>query len=244
MKKHPKLKNIETGYTQRGVNQAVIRYLLEKGISPNKVLDIPCGQGHFLRALKSFFPDTQVYGQDLFMQPLPEIKEHFVQKDIKDWSSYQNIKFDLITSISGVMVHDDLVGFIEKSHAHLIDKGHLIITNDNILTLRDRLSFLFLGRFRRFKKIYDLNEGNWNLVKVQSIYMLLRRKNFTIEHIQYTSIYPEDYLFLPLVILLFPIHLLNLFFTKSDLSFQEKYQKFPLAAFFARHYFIVAKRHQ
>ncbi len=237
-----KMDFVETGYTQRGVNKAIFSYLLNNKIEPKSILDMPCGEGHFLKSFKQFFPKCEIHGQDLYTNPLPEIRDCFAKKDVKDWSLYENKKFDGIFSISGVMVHDNIEGFIKSSYDHLEQNGFLLITNDNILTIRDRISFLLLGRFRRFKNIFSENEGNWNLLKIQSLHMLLRRSKFKIESIQYTSIYPEDYLLLPIALILLPLHLLYLWSLKSDMPFKDRYAKFPLSAFLSRHYIIVARK--
>lgn len=47
--------------------------------------------------------------------------------------------------------------------------GLLVVTNDNCLTVRDRLSYLFTGRVRRFRLLFEPDEGNFQLVQPQEL---------------------------------------------------------------------------
>jgi hypothetical protein len=110
------------------------------------------------------------------------------------------------------------------------------------LTVRDRLNFLFFGNFKRFKLLYAKNEGNWNLVLPQAVFMFFQRHHFRNIKVKYTAMYFEDLLFLPFGILIYPIFLAQLLLKKGDLSRKDRLQLFPFSAFYCRHYVISAKK--
>lgn len=233
--------NIEKGNTQKGVNKAIIQFLAQK--KWQSLFDIPCGQGEFLRSLQRIFPKTQLLGQDLYAEPVPEIRNFFLKGDAKSpFSQIQNKTFDIITSISGVMVFDHVSGFFENCRQHLNPQGYLIVTNDNILTIRDRLSFLFLGRLKRFKLHYSKDEGNWNVMLIQGLWKQFKSHGFEIEKIEYTTHYVEDIIFFPVALFLYPLWALYIFLGKGEMTFKERKELFPFFALTARHYVIYGKR--
>lgn len=230
---------IEKGNTQLGVNAEVFRHLGVQEKPGFAILDIPCGQGSFLRAIRDHYRQAQPQGVDLFEQPFEDIKEFFVRGSSADWSFAQGRTFDVITCISGVMCFDNISEFFEKASAHLNPGGRLIVTNDNILTIRDRLSFLLLGRVRRFKKIYSETEGNWNVMLIQALWKLYRQNGLEVLDVQYTSRRGEDYLLAPLILLFYPIEFLSLCLTKSTMPFGMRLKLFSPWMLISRHYVMV-----
>jgi hypothetical protein len=237
---------IADGNTAVGVNQRIIDFLLSREqLTPgflNKALDLPCGEGKFMVGLKDCFPGVQVQGKDLYSTPIPEAKPFFFRAGVDRWETHQPGEFDLITCISGVMVFDDLDRFFNSCSSHLKDDGWLIVTNDNVMTLRDRLSWLLWGRLRRFKKFYDLHEGNWNVVLIQALVRLLQRNNLTIEKIEYVNARWEDWIFAPLAVVLYPLQLWTLRKAPPSIPMNLRRQMFSWQSFFARHYVIYAQK--
>lgn len=237
--------SIERGNTQDGVNVEVIRSL--QRIYPDStasfsILDLPAGQGSFLRAVRSYFKNSQIKGVDLFADPYPDIAPHFTRGSSANWDFAENKKFEVISCISGVMCFDNVNHLFEQASSHLSTGGHFMVTNDNILTVRDRLSFLFLGRIRRFRKIYRVDEGNWNVMLIQALWKLYRSHGFQVESVTYTSRRPEDHLLWPLAVLIYPFEFLSLCFTKSEMPLRERIQLFPPLALISRHYVMVGKK--
>lgn len=234
---------IERGNTQKGVSLTVAQLLHEWRMkNPGRLkslFDIPCGQGEFLRSLQRVFPDLQLRGLDLMAEPHDEIKDLFIRGDAREpFGAVGGQKFDAITCISGVMCFDHVSGFFSSCRSHLNPGGHLIVTNDNVLTMRDRLSFLFLGHLKRFKLLYSIREGNWNVVLIQGLWKQFRANGFRIERVTYTSFYPEDLLFLPLALVIYPIWWLNIMLRKSEMSRRERHQLFPFRSLMCRHYVV------
>ena len=149
---------------------------------------------------------------------------------------------DIITCISGVMCFDGLPTLFSSFFSALKKDGMLVITNDNIMTVRDRLNFLLFGHFKRFKLLYATNEGNWNVVLPQALVSLLKRNGFHKWDVKYTAIYYEDFFFLPLALIIYPLFLINLILTKSDLSQKERLVLFPFRMLISRHYVVTAEK--
>ena len=240
------LQGIERGNTQKGVNFAIIRFiskLINERTQIQSLLDIPCGQGEFLRHIRNLWPSIRLAGLDLFATPLEEIKDIFHRADAREsLGLFHGKKFDVITSISGVMCFDNVSGFFKSASEHLNHGGYLIMTNDNIHTVRDKLSFLFFGRLKRFKLLYSINEGNWNVVLIQGLWKHYRLNGITIEKVEYVSLYPEDLIFIPLAIMIYPIWLFSLFSGKSEMPIKERLMLFPFKALICRHYIIYGKK--
>ncbi|MCX7978117.1 MAG: class I SAM-dependent methyltransferase [Bdellovibrionaceae bacterium] len=237
-------RQIEKGNTQLGVTQAIAEQLhrrfQEQGLS---LLDVPCGAGEFLRSLRRWKPKWSLAGVELFATPVPEVSDIVTQADARKFAElFPGRKFDVVTSISGVMVFDNPTAHLQEIHKVLANDGLLFITNDNVLTIRDRLNFLFFGRFKRFKLNYDPAEGNWNLILPQGLWKLLVQNNFEFEDCLYTSIRAEDWIFLPLVAIFYPIWLLEILFGKGSMPKAVRRKLFSWRALLARHYIIVTRR--
>lgn len=65
----------------------------------------------------------------------------------------------MVSSISGIMCFGNTDQFLRHCARQLRPGGLLLITNDNCATVRDRLSYLFLGRARRFQWLYEPGDG-------------------------------------------------------------------------------------
>ena len=236
------MNKIADGNTAIGVNQAIINFLLSLGAlqvsNLKRALDLPCGEGKFMMGLKATFPNVEILGKDLYAKPIAEAKPYFLQQGVDQWAAHSGQKFDLITCISGVMVFDNLVPFFQQCSSHLNSNGIFIVTNDNVMTLRDRLSWLLWGRMRRFKKFYDLNEGNWNLVLIQALVRFYLLNDFEIKKIEYVSTRWEDWLLAPVALLLYPLQLLTLRKGPAEISWSMRLQMYSWKSLFARHYII------
>lgn len=235
---------VTKGNTQKGVNLAILRFLDENSSPrPSSLLDAPCGQGDFLKSFQVVFPGAHMEGFDLYCDPLPEAAPYFKKTDFKD--IFKNLKkssFDVITNISGVMVVDQLSQYIPQAKEHLNPHGYLILTNDNTITVRDRLSFLFFGRLKRFKLFFSPQEGNWNVVLIQALWKHLKANGFEIRKVQYTSFYVEDFFFLPLALLIYPFMWLHILTGKGEMPIRDRKILFPFSALLARHYIIYAQK--
>ncbi len=233
---------VPKGNTQVGVNAQVFKQLSANiDLKKSQILiDVPCGEGQFGEFVKSTFPNLQVIGIDPFADASATNIQFHKQKahDYFLKNSPQNI--DAITCISGVMCFDGAEPLIASFYQALKTNGFLAVTNDNVLTVRDRLSFLLFGRLKRFKLFFSVNEGNWNVLLPQAIFMLFERQGFKNISIKTTSIYAEDWIFLPLAILLYPFMFLAILFSKSSRPLNERLKMFPFSLLLARHYVVSA----
>lgn len=237
-------KVIPRGGTQVGVNAKIIGLIRQSRLQFKTHLDIPCGDGTFINLLQEFFPGKSHTGIDI-----AKFKDHyhfnFTTMDAsKDFNLGET--FDLITSISGIMVIGNAEQFIQCCAGHLNTGGLLIITNDNTVSLRDRLSYLFFGYLRRFK--FMPLDGNYNNVSHHVVLKPLLKEHFVVD-IEYTSVYKEDYLFVPLALPFFLIQRIMHFFNyknsknlKEYLSWNVIKKIFSFKSFYARHYIVIARK--
>jgi hypothetical protein len=93
---------------------------------------------------------------------------------------------------------------IRRSLLSAAPSGLLLVSNDNCLTVRDWLSYLFTGRVRRFRLLFEPNGGNFQLVQHQELKRLFDINGIRLKQVCYTAFYIEDLLYLPLALLLWP----------------------------------------
>jgi 2-polyprenyl-3-methyl-5-hydroxy-6-metoxy-1,4-benzoquinol methylase len=235
---------IDRGETQKGVNAEVLKLIIDRFPRSKKfsVLDLPCGTGLFLSYLKKLYSEATLKGADI-KKPKQTDDVGYIKMDLsKEFPLTPGEKFDLITSISGVMMFGNTSGFIENCEKHLSPGGTFIVTNDNSATIIDKLFFLFLGRPRLFKPFYQDTEGVTQNIPIQELYRLLRINGLVIETIKFTSIYNKDLIFLPFGILIYPIHQLYLSLYKPKIPNNLIKLMFPFRHYFCRHYIIVASK--
>lgn len=243
-------RDIPRAATQKNVNYVVYksivskleRAVLENGVGGPLLVDAPCGAGEFASYLKEKFPALQVKGVDLLTEAAGQNFE-FYKLGTHDFFKQQPPEsVDVITCISGIMCFDGISELLASFYAALRPAGLLIVTNDNIMTLRDRLNFLFFGHFKRFKLLYAVNEGNWNVVLPQAVVSLLQKNNFKNIRLQFTAVYVEDLFLLPLAILIYPVFVLYLVSRKNHMSITQRLAIFPFLSLISRHYVVTAEK--
>lgn len=222
----------------REPDKEVLRYLSETGREINSLLDIPSGDSEFIAEVKKQYPSALVAGGDVnphgenaicldATRPLPIRKE---------------IKLDAITSINGVMEFDNTIGFVKSCAEHLNKDGLLIITNDNISTIRDRLSFLFTGRVRRFDLFMSARQPTYKSIPIQELHKIFQECGIKMTKVRYFSIIAEDFFFVPFAVIIYPVQLLYMLFTKRNVSLKTKFTLFPFKSVIARRYFIAGQK--
>lgn len=241
------LKDIPHANTQKNVNKAVFEHLLAE-IDTKKTfkwLDIPCGAGELLDFAHKIYPNAVLNGADIALLTPKRDFVNFKQVDLSKEIAFEtNEKFDLITSVSGVMMFGNTQFFVENISQNLAENAKIIISNDNCFTIRDRLSYLFLGRLRRFKLFFEKTDGLTQLVPQQEIYRLLDKNNISVKSVIYTSFYTEDLLFLPFFLLILPFQYFYLMKIKSEIPKKIRWQMFGWKSLLFRHYFFVGEKNK
>lgn len=236
---------VERGQTQKDVNYTILANLATRFPKDATIqaLDLPCGNLEFLTYLRKLFPTAKLWGADLFPPSNKSLDVSFVEMDLtKDFTLPDQQQFDLITSISGVMMFSNTLSFIRNCASRLKPGGTFIVTNDNSATIIDRIAYLLFGRYRMFRPIYDDTEELTENVPVQELCRLLRKHGVEIEKIEYTSSYSKDLVYLPAALLVYPIQLLYLSRLKTNLPKSLKQQMYPFKHLFCKHYIITGKK--
>ena len=237
--------NVPRGSTQKNVNEVVYSAILEKTRQSEQklaLLDVPCGHGVFADFIKSQHPDFKVVGIDLFEKPQNPTFEFHQTKAQYFLLENKHQKYDIVTCISGIMCFDGAGDFFNTIYPSLNHGGLFAVTNDNVLTVRDRIHFLIFGHLKRFRLLYATNEGNWNVIMPQGVGMLLERAGFKNIKYKYTSIYNEDFIFLPIALVIYPLFALYLLLFKGTKTASERLKMFPFMSLIARHYVVTAEK--
>ncbi|MFM6982728.1 MAG: methyltransferase domain-containing protein [Chitinophagaceae bacterium] len=234
---------VERGETQKDVNTSVLKELIKR-IDTNRIfkaIDLPCGSGGFLKYIHAIFPKANLSGADIVMPlDVPENTKCYQMDLTKDFEIPETEKYDLITSISGIMMFGNTQNFIENCSRRLETGGLLVLTNDNASTIIDRLAFLFLGRHRQFPLVFEDNQGITQNIPVQEVVRLLRANKFEIDKVEYTSFYRKDLKFLPFILLFAPFQYLYIKTIKTSIKKEVISQMFGLKQYLHKHYIIYA----
>ena len=230
---------IERGNTVAGVNETIIKLLvsLDTDFANQNLLDVPCGEGEFIRALKNYFPLARVAGADL--KPPRENSGDFFSIDARRSFEFPaEKKFSVITCISGVMEFDNTLSFFEQLKNSLSEQGLLIVTNDNLLTVRDRLLYLFFGRTRQYKSFIGLSQPTWKQLSLQNLRRILWEADCEVREIHYAPVSHKEWIWLPLAL---PLYFLQRLYLKTSEKSSELNETLPLASLLSRHYVLVCQ---
>jgi SAM-dependent methyltransferase len=234
------------GQTQINVNNTILTYLYNRFSTADKIslLDLPCGNMEFLTYVKEIFPFFHLNGADILV-PDKAASLNFYQMDLtSDFTIPEGEKFDVVCSISGVMMFSNTLSFIKNCSSRLKDGGTFILTNDNNATIKDRLAYLFLGRYRIFNLIFEDDQPMTENVPINELVRLMRTHGIEIDDIEYTSLYAKDLLFLPFAIISYATQCLYLKRLKTALPAKLVKMMYPFKHLFCRHYIIRGtKRH-
>lgn len=237
--------DIARGETQIGVNELVLTRLFNQypQDAAFSAVDLPCGRGHFLGCLRQLFPRAQLWGGDI-AKPAPTADDvRLFQMDLtEDFPFPPEQQFDLVTSISGVMMFSNTLRFIKNCTGMLKPGGTFVLTNDNQATIRDRLSYLFMAKYRIFDAVFEDDELMTENVPINELVRLLRTHGIEIEDIQYTSLYRKDLVLLPLAVIAFAVQYLYLRRRNTRLPAELKWKMYPFRHMFHRHYVIFGRK--
>jgi SAM-dependent methyltransferase len=242
-KKLPENLHVERGQTQIGVNEKVVTYLYNnfKDDPSFSAIDLPCGNGEFLSYEKQLFPNWQLSGCDIVKMQKPGMTIY--QMDLnEDFPFPEDTKFDLITSISGVMMLSNSLRFIKNCSSRLKPGGTFIVTNDNNANIKDRLAFMFIGRYRMFNLIFEDDNYLTENLPVSNLVRILHTNGIEIEDIEYTSLYPKDLIFLPFALITYATQYLYLKRLKTRLPEALKWKMYPFKHLLCRHYIVYGKK--
>lgn len=244
MTKASRFDHIPRGRTSRGVHKAIIEYLHELGdtFEGQAMLDIPCGAGSFLSSLRRFFPKALLRGCDLH-KPIHVTEKNFSQIDANHpFTVFPDTPFDFIFSISGVMEFDNTLQFFTQCHNHLRDGGVFVVTNDNVTGVRDRLSYFWYGKPKRYSLYVAQDQPTWKVIPLSNMVRILQDAGFRIQEIRYVSLRWKDWLLLPLAVLIYPIQLLHMKKTSPSKPNTLLHEMYPFRALLSRHYIIVCEK--
>ena len=235
-----RLNDIPRGNTAPGVNRAVIEYLLAAGEIKGPLLDVPCGGGIFLDAVKGFFPDVDTYGVDI--EPREGTAHRMFKSDLSGSEPLDlGEKFGLITSISGVMEFDNTLNFFRRLRENIADDGLLIVTNDNLLSVRDRVLYFFSGRFRQYPMFVADDAPTWKILALQNLLRILKDAGFETAEVRYVPAKWTEWLWLPIALPIYLFQSMAFAFGRDAMPYEEKAARYPFASLLSRHYFIVCR---
>jgi hypothetical protein len=237
------LASVPRGNTSPGVNREIVKYLLSlsEDFTGQSFLDLPCGEGSFLQAVKDFFPNVKTVGGDVHSPPTV-FPHQFWQIDAqRNFSLETGQKFKVITCISGVMEFDNTLSFFEELKKNLVADGLLIVTNDNLLSVRDRFLYLFFGRFRQYRLSIPETKPTWKIIPLQNLLRILTEGGFETTEIKYVAPKKAEWIWLWLALPIYLFQSLYLRFGEKEIPFAEKRKLYPFLSLLSRHYVLICR---
>lgn len=143
-------------------------------INPNKVLDLGCGDGTFIKKIKKKFPEIEVCGVD----PNPNViilnnifkEKIFRRGNIFSLSLHKN-NFDVIVCLDVLEHIKDLFKGIEYIKGFIKKNGYLIISEPTENFFYKSLRFLHKGTYSQ-EKGPEAGPHYWNAKEVDKIIRL------------------------------------------------------------------------
>ena len=225
------LRDIPRGNTCPGVNELILEHILRssKNAAGLRLLDIPCGKGEFLDTVAKVAPNFKTYGVDISV-PSGKTVHEIISADLSrpgmlDLSG----QFDIVTCISGVMEFDNTLSFFEGIRDLLTHDGEFIVSNDNILSVPDRISYFLFGRFRQYRLRWEPGEPTWKVVTINNLHRILADAGFDVIEVRYVTPKAAEWLWFPIAAIIFAMQRL-IERNKATL------QMVPFISLFSRHY--------
>jgi SAM-dependent methyltransferase len=140
---------LSKGDSSDQIKNAVRDSLQQLKLSPSKVLDLGCGKGEFLSALKNLFPHSQFYGSDL-TNFNPSAFYKFLELDLNNNFAQNLPGFDLITSLEVIEHLENPRHFVREMAKSLNVGGVLAVSTPNPEAWTSILSFILRGYHSAF----------------------------------------------------------------------------------------------
>jgi 2-polyprenyl-3-methyl-5-hydroxy-6-metoxy-1,4-benzoquinol methylase len=226
--------DVPRGDTCPGVNR-IIAELLSRRFARDasfQLLDIPCGSGDLLAWVARAFSNAAATGCDI-VPPSAIDPDHFVEMDLSraDPSQLGETAFDVVTCVSGVMEFANTRAFLDTIRRVIRDDGVLYLTNDNLLTVKDRLLYLLGGRFAQYRYDYGSDLPTWKIMPLQNLLRTVTDAGFRIDDLIYAPRSLSDKLWAPIALPLFAVQKLT--------SANREY--LPYESMTSRHYVLVCR---
>jgi hypothetical protein len=145
------------------------------------------------------------------------------------------------TSISGVMEFENTFLFLSSVKARLEPGALCIVTNDNVHTVRDRFSYLFYNRYRRYALFLEPGFTTYKAWTLPELRKCALDAGFTLEEIEFITTHREDWLWAPVAALLYLPQFLYLLRERGPMPTRERRRMFPFRSLICRHYALVLR---
>lgn len=187
------------GNAAKNAHNVVLQELLAR-VSSGTVLDAPCGKGELAKRMSD--AGLQVIGFDIDL-PDDDVNFDFRQVDLSASLPLADGAVENLVSVEGIEHLERPFEFVRECNRVLVDDGLLIMTTPNISSLRSRWRWLLTGFHNKCKYALDETEPNplhhINMMSFHRLRYILHSNGFRIDKVTTNRIKAINWLFLPLV---------------------------------------------
>ena len=140
------------------------------------------------------------------------------------------------------MEFDNTLQFFVQCKDRLREGGLFLVTNDNVVAIRDRIAYFWLGKVRQYQLFATQGQPTWKVIPLHNMVRILQDAGFKIREIRYVSLRLKDWLMLPLALLVYPIQFLYMRFTRTKMPIAMRHEMYPFRSLLCRHYIIVCEK--
>lgn len=151
-------------------------------LPPGRILDAPCGEGHFAASLREV--GHRVIAADLLPQRMAQAGIPTVGLDLNAPLPFRDGTFDAVLSIEGIEHLEDPYLLAREFFRVLRPGGILILPTPNVLNLRSRMKFLIRGTLYWFDERTYRRGFHVNAIPVYELRHILTQAGFGVDAIR------------------------------------------------------------
>lgn len=226
------------------MHRAVIEHLCREpaGTAEKCILNIRCGDLGLLRSLRESLPHADVRGCHSAAAPQTEPRNLVCVDPVGAFQEFTERRFDCILSVSESEKIEEMQQLLENCSAHLNDGGLLVMSNINLVAIRDQIFNVLFSRIWRWSMHTSPKTPASKIISLGDLMRMLSEAGFRVREVRYMASGLGDWLWLPFALLTYPMQLLCIRLTRNPMAVWQKRRMYPFGSLLCSHYLVICDR--